>query len=313
MSARHPERRGAGLLSLAKRTIVDFKDDECPRMAAALSYYTLFSLPPLLVLVLIITGVFVEQARVEGRIESEIAAVVGSEGAGQVREIIRAAERPGAGSPGATLLSVAALLFGATGAFSELQKALNRAWEVKADPKKGGVVRVLLKRLLSLGLSVTIAFLLLVSMLLTAALNAFGDRIGALLPGDLSGALLRGGQVVLSFGVVTLLFTLMFKVLPDARTRWRDVFVGGIVTAVLFTGGKFALGYYLARSDPGEAFGAAGSLALLLVWVYYSAMIVFLGAEFTQLWAIERGGGIEPKPGAVRAADGAPGGSTSSA
>ena len=295
------ERKGLwSYVSLAKRTFKDFVDDECPRMAAALSYYTLFSLPPLLVLILTISGVFVDEAAMEGRIESEIAAVLGAEGANQVREIIQAAERPGTGGRGATVLSIAALLFGATGAFIELQKALNRAWEVEADPRSGGILRFVLKRLLSLGMAVTIAFLLLVSLLLSAAVTAFGDRVGALLPGDVSGAVLSVIQLGLSFAVVTLLFALMFKVLPDARSRWRDVWVGAVVTAVLFTAGKFVLGLYLSRSDPGEAFGAAGSLALLLIWVYYSAMIVFFGAEFTQTWAVQRGGGIEPKEGAIR-------------
>jgi membrane protein len=294
------------IFTLIRRTLKDFADDECPRMAAALSYYTLFSLPALLVLILMITGVFVDEATVQGRIQSEIATALGPEGARQVREIIEVAERPGSGGRVATILSVAALLFGATGAFAELQKALNRAWEVEADPRQGGVLRFVVKRLLSLGMAVTIAFLLLVSLLLSALLSAFGNEVARLIPGDLSGALLQVVQLTVSFAVVTLLFALMFKVLPDARARWRDVWVGALVTAGLFTGGKFALGYYLSRSDPGEAFGAAGSLAVLLVWVYYSAMIVFFGAEFTQHWAVERGAGIVPKKGAILLVDEAP-------
>jgi membrane protein len=286
--------------ALTRRTLKDFADDECPRMAAALSYYTVFSLPPLLVLILMVTGVFVDQATIEGRIQSEIATTLGPEGARQVREIIAVAEQPGSGGRVATILSILALLFGATGAFAELQKALNRAWEVEADPRQGGLLRFFVKRLLSLGMAVTIAFLLLVSLLLSALLSAFGDEVAEVIPGGLSGVFLQVVQLTVSFAVVTLLFALMFKVLPDARSRWRDVWVGALGTAVLFTVGKFALGLYLSRSDPGEAFGAAGSLAVLLVWVYYSAMIVFLGAEFTQHWAVERGAGIVPKKGAIR-------------
>jgi membrane protein len=294
----------AGWLTLVKRAFKDFQEDQCPRMAAAISYYTLFSLPPLLVLILTITGAFVDPAEVQVRIEGEMRAVIGSAGVRQVQEIIRIANQPGERSPGATIASIVALLAGATGAFIELQKALNRAWEVKPDPKKGGILRFLTKRLLSLGMAGTIAFLLLVSLLVSAAVSAFGDRIGALLPGGISEALLRVTQMVLSLGVVTVLFAVMFKVLPDAWSRWRDVWIGALVTGVLFVVGKFVLGIYLARSDPGEAFGAAGALALILVWVYYSAMILFFGAELTQVWAVERGAGIEPKRGAVRLAEG---------
>jgi membrane protein len=236
----------------------------------------------------------------QGRIEDEMRSVVGAGGVAQVQEIIRIANQPHGGGPGATIASIAALLLGATGAFIELQKALNRVWEVEPDPKKGGILRFVVKRLLSLGMAATIAFLLLVSLLVSAAVSAFGERVGALLPGGASTAMLSVSQLLLSLGVVTVLFALMFKVMPDARSRWRDIWVGALVTGVLFVAGKFVLGVYLARSDPGEAFGAAGALALILVWVYYSAMILFFGAELTQVWAVERGSGIEPKNGAVR-------------
>jgi membrane protein len=292
-----------GYLALAKRTLEDFADDDCPRMAAALSCYALFSLPPLVVLILLLTGAFIDQAAVEGRIEAEMRDLMGAGGARQLREIIRIAERPGSGGTVATILSIGALLLGATGAFMELQKALNRAWEVQLDPKKGGILRFITKRLLSLGMALTIAFLLLVSLLLSAAVSAFGDRLGALVPGGMSAALLHVLNVILSLAVVTLLFALMFKVLPDARSEWRDVWLGALVTGVLFVVGKSVLGFYLSRSDPGEAFGAAGSLAVILVWVYYTTMIVFLGAEFTQHWATERGGGIEPDKGAIHFVD----------
>jgi membrane protein len=300
-SKRRREPGDEGYVAILKRAFKDFSQDECPRMAAAISYYTLFSMPPLLVLILMLTGVFVDSSLVEQRIQTEMAGVLGSSGAGQVHEIITAARRPGDGGVMAAVMSVAALLFGATGAFMELQKALNRAWEVEPDPKqKGGVVRIVVKRMLSLGMVATIGFLLLVSLAASAAVSAFGDRVGAMLPGGVSSVLLQVVQMVLSLAVVTVLFALMFKLLPDAKSAWKDVWIGALFTAVLFTAGKFGIGLYLAKSDPGKAFGAAGSLALILVWVYYSAMIVFLGAEFTQVRAVARGGGIEPDEDAVK-------------
>jgi membrane protein len=277
-------------LGILRRTLRDFSDDGCPRMAAAISYYTLFSLPPLLMLVLMTTGFFVDSRLVEQRIETEMMAVVGAGGAGQIREMIRNADRPGGGGALATVLSIGALLLGATGAFLDLQKALNTVWEVRPDPTRAGWLRFVTKRLLSLGMVLTIAFLLLVSLLVSAAVSALGQRLAGLVSPGLSAAPLYVLHLALSLAVIAFLFAL---------SSWRDVWVGGFVTALLFVGGKFALGLYLSRSDPGDAFGAAGSLALILIWVYYSAMILFLGAEFTQAWAIERGDGIEPKEGAV--------------
>lgn len=289
------------MLSLLKHAATDFKEDDCPRMAAAMSYYTVFSLPPLLLLVLMIAGVFIEPSHLEGRIEREMAGFLGQEGARQIQAMIRNVNRPGTGGALATILSIAGLVFGATGAFAQLQSALNRAWEVEPDPEEGGGIRGFVgKRLLSLGMVVTLAFLLLVSLLLSAAISAFGDTLGGLVPGGLSTVVLQLLQIGISLLVVTVLFALMFKVLPDAEVSWRDVWVGAFGTALLFVAGKFLIGLYLSRSDPGEAFGAAGSLAVILVWVYYSAMIVFFGAEFTQAWAVERGRGIQPEEGAVR-------------
>jgi membrane protein len=198
-----------------------------------------------------------------------------------------------------TILGVLALLFGATGAFGELQSGLNRAWEVKPDPRQGGIKSFVGKRILSLGLVLTIAFLLLVSMVLSAALSAFGDALGGLL-GGISGPLIQVIQLVVSLAVITALFALIYKVLPDAKVAWPDAWVGAGFTTALFVAGKYLIGLYLSKSDPGSSFGAAGALALIMVWIYYSAMIVYLGAEFTQAWATEKGREIVPEPGAVR-------------
>lgn len=291
------------MLGILKATFREFLDDDAPRLAAALSYYTIFSLPPLLILVIMVAGFFFDPQDIQGRVVQEIGAAMGEEGAAQVRTMIQEADRPGSGGVLTTILSIAALLFGATGAFAQLQTALNKAWEVRKDPEKSGILIVILKRVLSLGMILVIAFLLLVSLILSAFLASAGGALASLLPGVLGGAALWAINLGLSLLVITVLFATMFKVLPDAKIGWRDVWLGAAATAVLFELGKFLLSFYISRSDPGSAYGAAGSMAVILVWIYYSAMIFFLGAEFTQVWAERRGGGIEPDDDAVRVAD----------
>jgi membrane protein len=290
-----------GIVPMLKDTIKDFSDDECPRMAAALSYYTVFALPPLLILLLLIAGAVFDPAQVQEAIQTQMGNLMGASGAEEIGNIINQADRPG-GRGIKAVLGVGALILGATGAFLQLQSALNRAWEVEPDPNAGGLKNFVFKRLLSLGMILGIAFLLLVSLALSAAISAVGGFAGRLIPGA-SEAILFLFENLITFVVIMGLFGCMFKVLPDARIDWRDVWVGAGVTALLFTIGKFALGFYLGRSNPGEAFGAAGSLALVLVWIYYSSMIVLFGAEFTQQWAVNRGSGIEPEEGARRMAD----------
>jgi membrane protein len=290
-----------GTIGLLKDAFKDFSDDECPVRAAALSYYTVFSLPPLLILILLIAGAIFDPAEVQRALTQQMGGLMGAKGAEEIGTIMNQAERPG-GRGVKALLGVAAIIFGATGSFLQLQGALNRAWEVEPDPKQGGIKNLILKRILSLGMILGVAFLLLVSLAMSAALSAIGGMIGRLIPG---GSEVVAGifSFVLSFVVITGLFAAIYKVLPDARIAWKDVWVGALVTSLLFTVGKFLLGYYLGRSNPGEAFGAAGSLALILVWIYYSSMIVLFGAEFTQAWAIRHGRPIEPEEGARRMYD----------
>lgn len=285
-----------GLLPLLKATFRDFGEDECTVRAAALAYYTVFALPPLLILLIIVAGMIWDPADVQRALETQFAGMLGESGAQQIRTIITQADRPGSGGLFATLASVGGLVFGATGAFIQLQGALNRAWEVKPDPAAGGVMTFITKRMLSLGMVLGIAFLLAVSLALTSAISAMSGMLGGAIPEPL----LHVVNFVLSFAVLGLLFAAMFKVLPDADVAWRDVWVGGAVTALLFVAGKFAIGFYLGRSSPGDAFGAAGALAVVLVWAYYSGMILLFGAEFTQQWAKRRGSGIRPSDGAVR-------------
>jgi membrane protein len=171
---------------------------------------------------------------------------------------------------------------------------------VEPDPHQGGIKSFLTKRIFSFGMILVVAFLLLVSLVISAVLSGLGDRLQSFLPAGFSETVLQGINLVISFGVIVLLFAALFKVLPDAKISWRSVWVGAAVTAALFVLGKFLIGFYLGRSNPGEAYGAAGSLAVLLLWVYYSAIILLFGAEFTESWAERRGEGIEPEPGAVR-------------
>ena len=291
--------RDRGVLGILKETGKDFMADSCPREAAALAYYTVFSLPPLLVLIMSIAGAVWDPQDVQEALRGQLGSLIGASGEEQIETIMREAERPEGSGIFPTLLGIGALLFGATGAFMQLQGALNRVWDVEPDPEQGGIRNFILKRAMSLGMILAIAFLLLVSLAISAALSAFGDALGARLPG-VSSTILLAVNFVVSLAVVTSLFATMFKVLPDVEVAWRDVWVGAIVTSVLFVIGKFAIGFYLGRSEPGTAFGAAGSLAILLLWVYYAGMILFFGAEFTQAWAESRGQGIRPENGAVK-------------
>ncbi len=278
----------------------EFFNDRCPSMAAALSYYTFFSLPPLLILLLLLAGTLADPQDVQGAILLQIRGLVGPGGAEQVKVILGQAEQPGAGKPVATLLGLAALVFGATTAFGELQNALNRAWRVEPDPALGILRNLLVKRVFSFGMLLVLAFLLLVSLALSALLVAFGDLLLAPLPDGIGKTLLQALNAVVTFTVITLLFAAMFKVIPDAKVDWSDVWWGALGTALFFVLGKLLLGLYLGSTDPGQAYGAAGSLAIILVWVYYSSMIILFGAEFTRVWAERYGTGIQPSEGAVQ-------------
>lgn len=283
---------------LVKKSAKDFSEDECPRMAAALAYYTVFALPPMLILIMMLVGAFVSRETVQEALSGQMGSMLGADGAQTVGTMVNQSKQPEGGSAIGTIMGIAALVLGATGAFMQLQSALNTAWGVKPDPKAGGIKNFVFKRLLSVGMVLSIAFLLLVSLALSAALTAVGGAVGALVPGA-SAVVIGILQTLVSMVVVTLLFGAIFKVLPDARIAWRDVWVGAVVTAVLFEIGKWGIGLYLGNSNPGKAYGAAGSLAVILVWIYYNAMIILFGAEFTETWATTHGQGIEPEEGAM--------------
>jgi membrane protein len=275
-------------------------DDDCPAMSAAIAYYTVLSLPPLLAILVALAGAVFGAGTVEDAIAGQIRSSVGPGAAEEIRAIMQQSGDLLSGSVLAIVGGLAALLFGATGAFAQLQRSLNRAWEVEPDPEQGGLKNVLMKRVLSLGMVVTIAFFLLVSLVVSGAISAIGSIVEGYAPSGLVQLGLQVASFAVSLALITALFAAMFRVLPDAEVAWKDVWLGAFVTALLFTVGKTLIGIYLATSNPGSAFGAAGSLVLLLVWIQYSSLIVLVGAEFTQLWAARCGHGIEPDDSAVR-------------
>ena len=286
------------MFALLKKTFEEFNRDECPRMAAAMAYYAVFSLPALLVVVISIAGLIAGRDATVASLTSYFEDALGRQGAEQVATMIEQAGKPGRGIV-ASAIGLVVLLVGASGVMLELQTALNRAWGVAPDPKQSAVQSFIVKRVLSFGMLLGIVFLLLASLVVSWLLNAFANIVNEWAPRWLSANVLEGIHIAAAFAVITLLFAALLKYVPDATVNWNDVWVGAAVTAALFVLGKFALGVYLSYSNVTSTYGAAGSLILILLWVYYSAMILFFGAEFTQVWAARRGHEATPEPGAV--------------
>lgn len=271
-----------------------------PLLAAALSYATVFALPPLLVITLAIAASVFGQEAARGEVQRQVQSLVGEQGASAVQSIIDSANRPDAHRGLAAWLGLVALFIGSTGVFLQLQAALNNIWGVRPKKSKGVLWTLLRKRLLSFVLVMTVGFLLLVSLVVSTALAAFGDRLQSVLPGSILAGALEVLDFVISQVVITVLLIAVFMILPDAKIRFRYVWVGAAITAMLFAAGKWLIGFYLGKAAPGSAFGAAGSLAVILVWIYYSSILIFCGAEFTQVYARFRSGDIEPEKTAVR-------------
>jgi membrane protein len=285
--------------SIFKRAVAGWWNDDVPRMGASLAFYTLFALAPILVVAIAIGGLAFGEEAVRGQVVGQIQGLTGREGAEAVQAMLEGARRPSSTWP-ATIAGVITFFLGATGAFLELQTALNSIWRVK--PKSSGsYVRILLKqRLISFGLVVALGFLLLTSLLVSAALAAVDAYMGNAFPGFL--VLWEALNVVVSLGVITLLFAMVYKLLPDRKLSWGDVWVGALVTAGLFTIGKLLIGLYLGTTSIASSYGAAGSVIVILVWVYYSAQVILLGAEFTREY-VERFG-RRPPPEEFAATDG---------
>ncbi|RYY76457.1 MAG: YihY/virulence factor BrkB family protein [Gammaproteobacteria bacterium] len=281
------------VIYLIKETFNHWLDDKASRLAAALAYYTVFSLPPLLILVIAIAGTFLGEEAARGEVVQQLQSLIGTDGAKAIEAVIAGASKAGTGSSlSASIISVVILLFGATAVMTQLQDALNTIWGV--TPKPGNMIKIFIfQRLLSFGMILGVVFMMLASLIMSAALGIVSKYLGGLFPGlEFISALI---DLTISLSVISCLFAMMFKYLPDVKIKWRNVLIGAVITAVLFNLGKYLIGLYLAKSAFNSTFGAAGSLVVLLAWIYYSAQILFLGAEFTQVYARRHGAYIEPK------------------
>jgi len=285
-------------LKLLKRTAEEWLDDKAPQLGAALAYYTVLSLAPLVLILLAIIGVMFrhDPAGAWTKFTEQMSYFLDKSAIQVVQDIARTAAAPGK-STLATIIGIALALFGASGVFGQLQDALNTIWGVKAKPTRGiwGFLRA---RFLSFAMVAGVCFLLLVSLVIEALLKAFSHYIQAAFPGGLIVAV--SIYFVFDFAVVVAVFGMIFKILPDVQTRWRDIWVGAIMTAFFFVIGKWLLGLYLGSGTAASAYGAASSLVTLLLWVYYSSQILLFGAEFTQVYASEYGAPLEPDTYAVR-------------
>jgi membrane protein len=290
-----------GLWAVLKRALAGWWNDNVPHLGAALSYYTLFSLAPILVVAISIAGLAFGAEAVRGEIVGQIDGLVGHEGAVAVQAMLEGAARPSASVP-ATIVGIITFFLGATGAFLELQTALNAIWRVKPKASGSFLRTLIIDRLVSFGLVVGVGFLMLTSLLVSAGLAALHTYMGETFSG---GAVLwEGVNVIVSLAVISVLFAMVYKVLPDVELAWSDVWVGGLVTAGLFTVGKLLIGLYLGTSAFASSYGAAGSVIVLLLWVYYSAQIILLGAEFTREYVTEFG--RRPPPSDFATKDPAP-------
>lgn len=282
------------IISMSKQTAQAWLDDKVPRLAAALAFYTILSAAPLLVIVLAIAGlVFQESHQVQGMLADQLSNLIGEEGGEAIQSMIDHASQPGS-SVTAMIIGSIVLLVGASGVFAELQDSLNTIWEVAPKPGRG-LWMTIRDRFLSLVMVFGTGFLLLVTLVISSVLAAL-TRFAGLEKIGIVGQIIN---ICVSFGIITLLFAMLYKFLPDVKIAWRDVWIGAVVTAFLFTLGKWLIGLYLGHASVGSAYGTAGSLVVFVVWVYYSAQILFFGAEFTKVYANTIGSHIEPSENAV--------------
>jgi membrane protein len=286
----------AGFFKYLKQVGSEFIEDNILKYSASLAYYTVFSLAPLLIIIISLCGLLFGREAIQGHVYSEIKGLVGADAAAQVQDTIKNIHITGHNFF-ATVVSVIVLLIGATGIFGEVQDSLNKIWGLRIKTRKTWW-KLIFNRILSFSVILCIGFVMMVSLLLNALVAAFGNYLSRFISAY-SVVLIQITDSVLSFVATTFLFSLMFKMLPDAKIKWRDVLVGGLITSTFFTLGKLGIGYYLGQSNLATVYGAAGSIIIIMVWVYYSAVILYLGAEFTKVYAKFYGGKIFPNEYAV--------------
>ena len=278
--------------ALLKNTGIEWWNDNTFRLAASLAFYTIFSVAPILLIAVGAASLFFARETAVNGVVEEMQRLVGEQGASAIRQVLESSAGLGQGAWAITV-GVATLILGSSVVFAELQSALNQIWGVKSEVRRGLILDLVLDRLRSFSIALGVGFLLLVSLVLSAALSALQAYLTNSMPSV--PWLWQAGNITISFFVVAILFAMVYKYLPDVEIEWRDVWIGAVVTSVLFNGGKYFISLYLGHTALGSAFGAAGSFAVLLVWIYYSALISFFGAEFTQVYARRHGRQIQPE------------------
>ena len=281
---------------LIKETFKGFSQDKVTKLSGSLAYFTVFSMGPLLVVIIFLCGLFFEKEAIEGKIYTVLKDFVGQDTAIQLQEIIKKATLT-PGNTIAAIIGTITLIIGATGVFGEIQDSINKIWGLKPKPKKGWL-KMLQNRVLSFSVIISLGFLLLVSLAITAIVESISGRLQAKFP-DTTVTVFYIVNLVITLGISMLIFAVIFKVLPDAKIKWKDVMTGAFVTAILFLVGKFGISFYISQTKVGSTYGAAGSLVILLVWIYYSSMILYIGAEFTKAYALQYGEPIHPNEYAV--------------
>jgi len=284
------------VFSLLKNTTIAFSNDNAFKLSASLSYYTIFALGPVLIIIISLSAIVYGKEVVEGRLHDQLSHLLGSDAALQIQNILSNAQQTHATTLGA-VIGFIVLFIGATGVFTEIQGSINFIWSVRAKPKKSWL-KYLLNRLISFSLVVGLGFVLLVSLIVNALLTLLSETLTRKFPHFPVGLFNLANSVVI-LTVITCLFAVIYKVLPDAIIAWKDAWIGSIFTAALFLLGKFLIGFYLGKSNLGISYGTAASVVIILAWVYYSSLILYFGAEFTKVYALHSGEGIRPKETAV--------------
>lgn len=285
-----------GLIEIFKCAFTGFSDNKVMKLSGSLAYYTVFSMAPLLIVIISLCGLFLGREAVEGKIYGQLAGFVGSDTATQLQDMIKNASLAGK-SKMAAIIGVITLLVGATSIFAEIQDSINSIWGLKPKPKRGWI-KLLQNRVLSFSVIISLGFLLLVSLGISSIIDGFSNRLTAHFPG-VAIIVFYVINILITFSVTSLIFGVIFKVLPDGNIKWKDVLAGAMATAFLFMLGKFAISFYISKSNVGSTYGAAGSLVILLLWIYYSSLILYFGAELTKAYAVKYGSPIHPNQYAV--------------